>query len=1010
MRTNKNRLATWPEYHRMNQFMSFSHRCGELLGAAMLRWACAVVVASFYTGNATLAAEGADAGNEVSRPTAEQLQFFEEKIRPVLVTHCYECHSAEADELQGGLSLDNRAASRRGGDSGPAVVPGDLDESLLIQAIRYDLFEMPPTGKLPKSVVADFEEWIRLGAPDPREGDAAPIREGIDLEAGRQYWAFQHPRKPNVPEVSDAAWPAGDLDRFLLSRIEEAGLEPAAEVDRRTLLRRAYFDLIGLPPSPEAIDAFLADDSPEAFARVVDRLLDSPQFGERWGRHWLDVARFAESSGGGRSLVFNNAWRYRDYVIASFNDDKPYDRFLNEQFAGDLLPYENDQQRAEQLTGTGLLVLGPTNYELQDKELLRMEVVDEQIDTMGRVVLGLTLGCARCHDHKFDPIPASDYYALAGIFRSTKTLTPGNVSGWVEQPLPVGDQREQEIISYETALAALDADIKRSQALVRRLGGAAPAKGEAVAVASLPGIVVDDDEAELTGRWSASSSIRPHVEAGYHYASAGENTAARFVAKLPSSGTYEVRVAHNPHANRATNATVTVHHTGGSETVAVNHRQPPPIEGLFVSLGEFEFDSDEPAEVIVSAARADGIVIADAVQFVSLTRDVAGDARAGAVSNDEDADRQGNDAAGEKALAEAEAKLEQLQKDRKQLEKKAPPPRPVVMSVHDEAETGDYQICIRGDVHNLGEAVPRGFVSVVCDEEAAAQIASGESGRRELAAWLASAENPLTARVMVNRIWHHLFGAGIVRTPDNFGTSGEAPSHPELLDWLAVRFVEQGWSVKSMVREIMLSHAYRLSSQPVAGAARKDPDNRLLARANRRRLDAESLRDAMLAASGQLDLTAGGPTIVPGTKSEFGYDLGTNRRSIYVPVFRNTLDDFLAVFDFADPNLVNGARTTSTLPTQALFMMNSPLVMDQSKKSAESLLAEPGLDDGARLREAYRRTLGRPPRADEIDLTRAYLAESSKSSSDSGPAEAELAAWSRVYQALFSCIDFRYLD
>ncbi|HTU19832.1 MAG TPA: PSD1 and planctomycete cytochrome C domain-containing protein, partial [Gemmataceae bacterium] len=618
-------------------------------------------------------------GAPVLRAANPKMAFFEKKIRPVLVAHCYRCHST-ATKRRGGLALDSREGVRKGGDSGPAVLPGKPNESLLLRVVRYsEEPRMPPKGKLPDAVVADLEKWIAMGAPDPRTAAAAATTKPLDVSAGRQFWAFQPPRRHPVPKVKDASWPRGDIDAFLLAALEAKELRPAADADRAVLLRRAYFDLIGLPPTPEQIDAFVRDRSSNAFATVLDELLASPHFGERWGRHWLDVARYAESSGGGRSLLAPDAWRYRDYVIDAFNRDVPYDRFLTEQIAGDLLPAATPEERRRQLIATAFLVLGPTNYEQQNKDVLEMDVVDEQIDTMGRALLGLTLGCARCHDHKFDPIPTRDYYALAGILHSTQTLVHDNVSRWVEQPLPVRAEQEETLRKHEAIVADLK---KRIQ------------------------------QAKKDKKKAAASELEKQLR------------------KQQASG----------------------------------------------------------------------------------------------------------------------------------------PRRPVAMAVREASRIEDCAICIRGNIGNRGAKVPRGFLQVASIGSPSA-LPAKQSGRRELAGWLASRDNPLTARVMVNRAWHHLFGAGLVRTVDNFGTAGERPSHPELLDYLAVRFMADGWSVKKLIRTIMLSRAYQMSSAGRSDTLVIDPENRLLAHMNRRRLDAECLRDAMLTISGRLDRTLGGPTIKKGTTS-----------------------------------------------------------------------------------------------------------------------------------------------
>jgi hypothetical protein len=917
------------------------------------------------------------------------VEFFEKKIRPVLAEHCYSCHSAAAKKLRGRLSLDSRPAMRKGGDSGPVVVPGQPDASLLIKAVRYTDPDtrMPPKGKLPAAVIADLEKWVALGAPDPRTGDVAQA--GLKWTAprdNRKFWAFQPPRPQPVPAVKDPAWPRGPIDRFVLAKLESAGLRPAPAADRVTLLRRASFALTGLPPTPDETDAFVRDRSPDAFTHLVDHLLASPRFGERWGRHWLDVARYAESSGGGRSLLFKDAWRYRDYVIAAFNADLPYDRFVTQQLAGDLLPYQTPEERRMQLIATAFLLLGPINYEEQDKPVLEMDVVDEQLDTLGKAFLGMTIGCARCHDHKFDPIPTKDYYALAGILKSTKVLIHDNVSHWVEQPLPMTADQERAVHQREAAVAALRTKIQLARAAEKKAGKVVAVAQGPVAPAELPGIVVDDSQAKVIGAWKHSQYSGNYVGAGYLYddrGAKGEKTVT-FIPDFPRSGTYEVRLTYVPHANRATNVPVRVFHADGDQTVHVNQRLTPPIDGRFVSLGRYRFEKGNQWFVMLSTEGADGHVVADAVQFLpdDVPAEPATAFKAGAASLDS------------KAL---EAQLKRLLA--------SGPQRPKAMAVSDAEKIEDCQVCIRGNVHNRGAKVPRGFLQALLPPGADAPhsplaIPPNESGRRQLAAWLTHPDNPLTARVMVNRIWHHLVGAGLVRTVDNFGSTGEAPSHPELLDYLALRFVREGWSVKKLIREIMLSQTYQQAGEVANPAAAKvDPENRLLWHMNRRRLDAESIRDAMLFVSGALEPSAGGPTIREGAL-ERGYRFDDTRRSVYTPVFRNRLLELFEVFDFADPNFCMGRRNVSTVPTQALYLMNDPFVMDQARRAAERLLAVPGLDDGGRVERAYRLALARLPTEQERRLATAFL----------GQEPEQPAAWQRFYQTLFACIDFRYVN
>jgi hypothetical protein len=989
---------------------------------------------------------------QAAEPDRPGLEFFERKIRPVLVKHCYECHSAEAKKVQANLLLDTREAIRRGGDSGPAVLPGKVEESLILAALRGESVEMPPTGKLPDEVIADFEKWIKMGAPDPRvQAKSKPSSAGeakyagSDFEQGRKWWSFQPPRKHAPPAVKNVAWPRGDIDRFILARLEPAKLLPAPDTDRHTLIRRVYFDLIGLPPTPEEIDAFVGDADQDAFAKVVDRLLASSHFGERFGRHWLDVARYSDSTGGGRTKIYGNAWRYRDYVIDSFNRDKPYDQFVIEQIAGDLLPGGTLAERQERMTALAFLVLGPTNYETQDKELLRMDVVDEQIDTMGRTFLGMTIGCARCHDHKFDPIPTADYYALAGIFRSTKTLTPGNVSGYVERPLPLPAEEEAAWQKHEAALKQQQSLLAAAKAELAKLGGqpvtAAPAAKQAAVVKAedLPGIVVDDVRAKVVGQWTASKFTPGYVGDGYiHDGSAQDGQkSVTYLPDLPKSGEYEVRVSYTSGTNRATNVPVEVRHAEGETTVRVNQQKAPPIDKRWQSLGRFKFEQGTAGAVVISNLETDGHVIADAVQFLPADADLPLAKKVKSAGSKPAKEKGPEPTAAVKpkadaaALAAAQQTVQRLEAELKALERRGPGARPLLLAVVDEAETDDYFVCIRGNPRQFGKKTPRGFLSVT--GAGTPSITPGQSGRLELARWLASRDNPLTARVMVNRVWHYLLGAGLVRTPDNFGHPGERPTHPELLDHLALQFMNDGWSVKRLIRSIVLSRTYGMSSefgmrnaeltsdganQPAASgnsevrnpnsAFALDPDNRLLSHANRRRLDAEAIRDTVLAFSGQLDRAAGGDTIRPGTATEIGYEFNDLRRSVYVPVFRNRLCDILEVFDFPDPNAVAGSRVTSTLPTQALFLMNSPFIRAQAQHAARRLLAEPGLDDAGRIDLAFRRALGRPPRDGERELAERLIRSKALAATD---AEKErLATWSSFCQSLISCVDFRYLD
>lgn len=774
--------------------------------------------------------------------TPEQERFFETKIRPVLATECGKCHSSSAEKLRGGLRVDSRDGLRRGGDSGPAIVPGNLEDSLLIQAIRYgdEDLRMPPRAKLPDAVVADFETWVRMGAPDPRTGPAPSTQPVVDSETAARFWSFQPPRKTAPPAVKRADWPRNDLDRHLLAKLEAKGLAPVGDADRARLLRRVTFDLVGLPPALEELDAFLADESIDAFAAVVDRLLTSPQFGERWGRHWLDVARFAESSGK-TNFTYPQAWRYRDWVIAAFNADKPYDQFIREQIAGDLLPASDDRQRAEQLIATGFLALGSKAHDAENHDQFVLDLVDEQIEATSRAFLGLTVACARCHDHKMDPILQRDYYALSGIFRSTRTCS-GTLAG-------------------------------------------------------------------VFPNFNASPLI-----------------------ELPSGAGVPLAIAPLPPAQRAV------------------------MEERLAALVR-ERDAIPPGEANRDRVRRTTSMLSTLRYRLAI-------------------DRPGS------------------------------PPRAFAMGVLERDLAMDSPLYIRGELEQPGAIVPRGLVQVLCATKPAT-ITTG-SGRRELAEFLASPANPLTARVMVNRVWLHLFGRGLVPSPDNFGTAGQPPSHTELLDTLAVEFMEQGWSVKRLIRRIVLSRAYGLDSTHDARNFEVDPDNALVWRASKRRLDAEALRDAILFVSGRLDVTppVGSSVARVGEGLTFflrlaGTDAADPHRSVYLPVVRDQVLESLALFDFADPSLVTGQRGSATGPAQALYFLNGPLAIRQAEGLAERLRIARG--DAERIQLAYRLALARPPTRSEVDraleFVRAFAARVSER--DALPA---------FCQALFASAEFRHLD
>ncbi len=951
-------------------------------------------------------------------PTAEQLDFFERKIRPVLVEHCYACHSqqAKADgKLKGGLRLDTAAGWQAGGDSGPAIAPGKPGESLLVEALRYESYEMPPKGKLPDAVIADFAAWIDAGAADPRTSDAksATAKRTIDIEAGRQHWAYRMPKAATLPEVKRPQDARNRIDRYILARLDAAGLAPAPVADRVTLARRLYFDLIGLPPTPDEVDAFVADASPDAYERLVDRLLASPRYGERWGRHWLDVARYAESLTL-RGFILKDAWRYRDYVIESFNHDRPFDAFVREQIAGDLLAKSAASnaidERRRQITATSFLAIGNTNLEEQDKKQLDMDVVDEQIDVLGKAILAQTIACARCHDHKFDPIPTRDYYALAGILRGAKALEHANVSQWLTVPLPLEPHEQQRLDEHTAAVASLEKELAAAKKRLGSLTAAATSKASVVAIDELAGIIVDDLQAKRVGQWQVSTHTKAYIGDGYLHdqdAGKGEKTLT-FAPDLPKPGKYEVRIAFVAGGNRAASVPVTVFSADGEKTIHVNQQAAPMVDGHFVSLGQYNFEKTDQSFVLLANEGTSGHVIADAVQFIPAEQkaDEATNS-VGSRSPDRDpADANQTSTDDAAAVARMEADLKKL--------KSAGPQQQAAISLIEQHRGVDLPIHIRGSVHTLGEVAPRGFLQVASHGDAP-QLPSDQSGRRELAEWLSGRENPLTARVMTNRVWHWLFGAGIVRTVDNFGVTGESPSHPQLLDELALQLVDDGWSLKRLVRRVVTSRTYRSASVAAEIHSAVDPENLLLAHANRRRLDAECLRDAMLAASGQLRLDAAGATYPEKLSADYGYRHNGLERSVYVPVFRNAVGDVLAAFDFANTSLVTGRRDTSTVAPQALMMLNHPFVHDSAAAAAKQLLAEHAGTNADRVERAYRIALGRQPTTDEAAVLIQFVEQSVGDANQIGGANQTddakaVQAWRQVFLSLFASVDFRYVD
>ncbi|MEL6896449.1 MAG: DUF1549 domain-containing protein, partial [Planctomycetota bacterium] len=781
-------------------------------------------------------------------------EYFEQHIRPVLVERCYGCHGADADEIGGSLWLDSANGMRTGGDSGPAIVPGDVDASILIHAIRYESSEMPPDQPLTKQQIQHFEAWIRAGAFDPRSDEPSkddPRRHReIDIQRGRSFWAFRLPddfRDSLLPGE-----PGGEgsvlIDQQIQRSLTDAGISPNDATDEETLLRRLSYDLTGLPPTDSLRRLFF--DSPgsglQRKTRVVDRLLSGRAFAEHWTRHWMDIARYADSNGSDFNATFHDAWRYRDYLIDAIAKDQPFDSMIRQQIAGDLLPHADDQQRYDNLVASTFLMLGPKMLSERDKPKLQLDVVDEQIDTVGRAFLGITMGCARCHDHKFDPIATEDYYALAGIFRSTQTLNGESqkyVSTWNKTPLPEPAELTTAREKHKQRLHDLDQSI---QILQKEIDRAADNHG------NLEGIIVDDQDATKTGTWKTSTFMSGFFGSGYvHEDNQNKGDCEiKFSTTVTRAGTYRIAMSYAHGGSRAAAVPITIRINDDSHDLTASQRKRA-IDFPWQPLGTFDVPANAQISVTLSNAGTKGYVIADAMQFLRVTDDAEA-----SIENISQSEIAATEAAA-KAKRQQQLRLKRLKKERERIAKNSPPPRQMAMTPRDFTGTkiADSPVQIRGEPKNIGPTVRRGFPRVCSTGDAIIDSPVG-SGRLALADWLTDPDNPLTARVFVNRVWMHLMGQGIVRSVDNFGQRGERPTHPELLDALAIDFMRDGWHIKSLVRWIVLSDTYARSSHHDDASVAIDPENRLLWRYNRRRIGAEAIRDTMLIAGNAMSTHA----------------------------------------------------------------------------------------------------------------------------------------------------------
>ena len=895
-------------------------------------------------------------------------EFFETKIRPVLAANCYACHGAKM--RLSGLDLSTAAAFAKGGERGSLVDRANTENSLLLKAISYlGDFKMPPIGKLKPDEIENITAWVKSGAAWPGGNAVEPqptqtVAKYNFTKAQKAFWSFQPIKDSTPPEVKDTAWVKSPIDRFILSELEKKNLKPAHAADKLTLLRRVTYDLTGMPPTREEIEAFLADKSAAAFASVVDRLLASPRYGERWGRHWLDVARYADSAGDDDDNLYPYAYKYRDWVIDAFNKDMPFDRMVRLQIAGDLIPADTPGEvNTTGIIATGFIALGQKPLTEQNKPQMLYDIADEQLDTTGRALMGLTLGCARCHDHKFDPIPTADYYSMASMFHDTRTIDIVDklVSTILLVPLAPKDvtaryRQHEDRIKSKTL--QMDAVIEQAaEARTDRL----MAQTAQYMIAAERNQKPSDLDAALLDRWTKylkpSGEVRPHLIKWNEAVASGKAQAA---------------AVEYQHAleTRATAWWKTMAEWRESVRVAANKGTLPPEAP--------KFEGGEDRFFFETCLDGKG-------PFTLPEKDP------------------------EKLLdAEVQTKVTEFQSEIAELKKASPPELPLSCGV-EEGIPQEARILIRGNVASKGAAVPRQFLQIIAGESQT-PIRQG-TGRLEMAQWLTSPDHPLTARVIANRIWQNHFGEGIVRTPNNYGRTGELPTHPELLDFLARRFMQSGWSFKAMHRMLLLSSTYQMSSQTTPEAHEIDPANRLFSRANRRRLDFEEIRDSLLSYSGELDSTMGGVPD-PGQSVDWrkaGAYISANkepllsvRRSVYLPLRRSRMPSLLTLLDFGDATTPGEGRARTNTAPQALFMMNSEYVTERSRLLSESLKRE--TSDESRVNAAYLFITGRPAESEQTLAAIEYIAGVHTKTGDAA------AAWQSFCRALLVSNAFLYVD
>lgn len=931
-----------------------------------------------------------------SPAAANTSEFFEKRIRPILVSNCAKCHNPKAMVAE--LDLTTAEGFARGGESGQITNKEKPEESLLLKVVGYDdKVKMPPTGRLKEDEIAALSEWVKMGALWPKAQATvaaetkSPERKSTRelTEEEKKFWAYQPLAQTAVPQVKNSAWIKSPIDAFILAKLEEKGLKPAPPADKLTLLRRVSFDLTGLPPSEKEIRDFLSDSSPDAFKKVVERLLASPRYGEKWGRNWLDVARYADSTGNDEDHRYPFAWKYRDYVIEAFNNDLPYAQFVREQIAGDLLPgkdglAENGETvNRRGIIATGFLALGPKAVAQQDKKKMLYDVFDEQVDVTSKAFLGLTLACARCHNHKFDPLLTKDYYSMIGMFASTRSFSnpDSHVSGVFEKPLVT----KTEFDRYKTARSAHQAKEKLARTEIEEIidsvkEPSVKQNAQRVSEFMLAAYKVYQDGAksdevarqmhlpeDVLNRWVAflnPKDLTPQHLLEWRNASkeklpeVAQNYQRRFQKQLQEWDEQIAKWRADYHKALASNQT--------EKTKSLPDRP------------KFEAGDDRFFDGVYFAKSGPfGVSEKDKTKFTT---------------------------AQQQRISELEKQLEQL--------KKSAPAEPELACAVEDGEPVAQNVFIRGDYNNNGEEAPKAFPTILSPFDTKPNFVG--SGRLQLAEWLVQPNHPLTSRVMANRIWQWHFGEGIVRTPDNFGKMGERPTHPELLDFLAREFVKSGWSVKAMHRMILLSNTYQMASVNPSLTPETDGDNRLLTRFNRRRLSVEELRDGLLAIDGTIDLTMGGTLqIGRGTDGENNQGrLSLNpeklkRRTVYIPLRRANLPTLLNLFDFGDATSMQGKRQLTNVSTQALFWLNSEFLTDQSATLSKSLLSDSTLNDTTRIESLYLRVLNRQAEKEEVDQALKYLAGFKQKFTEE---HADLKAWQSLCRVVMASNDFLYVD